>query len=143
MIEIRIFPLVKIHVIRIIFHDQAMYVRTSFRGAKTCKIGKKSVLLVIVAYFGKDKLTTKKTACKNVYLGSIFKPETYVFRVHFARLFTRMIPSLNCKCPQGFFRGQNHIRFFFFHTISVVNTGNRNNWHVFSGPIECCTYVAC
>ena len=26
----------KIHVIRVVFQDQAMYARTSFRGAKTC-----------------------------------------------------------------------------------------------------------
>ena len=31
----------KIHVIRVVFQDQALYTRTSFRGAKTCKIGKK------------------------------------------------------------------------------------------------------
>ena len=31
-----------------------MYVRTSFRGAKMCKIGKKGVFLVIVTNFGKD-----------------------------------------------------------------------------------------
>ena len=40
----------KIHVIRVIFQDQAMYARTLFRGAKkakTCKIGKKGVFLVI------------------------------------------------------------------------------------------------
>ena len=30
----------KIHVIRVVFQDQALYPRTSFRGAKTCKIGK-------------------------------------------------------------------------------------------------------
>ena len=28
----------KIHVIRVVFQDQALYARTSFRGAKTCKI---------------------------------------------------------------------------------------------------------
>ena len=37
----------KIHVIRIVFQDQALYACTSFRGAKTCKIGKKGVFLVI------------------------------------------------------------------------------------------------
>ena len=37
----------KIHVIRVVFQDQALYVRTVFRGAKTCKIGKKGVFLVI------------------------------------------------------------------------------------------------
>ena len=44
----------KIHVIRVIFLDQALYARTSFRGAKTCKIGKKGVFLVIQTNFGKD-----------------------------------------------------------------------------------------
>ena len=37
----------QIHVIRVVCHDQALYVRTSFRGAKTCKIGKKGVFLVL------------------------------------------------------------------------------------------------
>ena len=37
----------KIHVIRVVFQDQSLYARTSFRGAKTCKIGKKGVFLVI------------------------------------------------------------------------------------------------
>ena len=31
-----------------------MYARTSLRGAKTCKIGKKGCFLVILANFGKD-----------------------------------------------------------------------------------------
>ena len=37
----------KINVIRVVFQDQALFARTSFRGAKTCKIGKKGVFLVI------------------------------------------------------------------------------------------------
>ena len=36
----------KIHVIRVIFQDQALYARTSFRDAKKCKIGKNGVFLV-------------------------------------------------------------------------------------------------
>ena len=40
-------PRKKIHVIRVVFQDQTMYARTSFRGAKTCKIGKKGMFLVI------------------------------------------------------------------------------------------------
>ena len=36
----------KIHVIRVVFQDQALYARASFRGAKTCKIGNKGVFLV-------------------------------------------------------------------------------------------------
>ena len=46
----------KIDVIRVVFQDQAMYARTSFGGLKTCKIGKKSVFLVIVRNFGKDMM---------------------------------------------------------------------------------------
>ena len=33
-----------------------MYARTSFRGAKTCKIGKKGVFLIILTNFGKDMM---------------------------------------------------------------------------------------
>ena len=44
----------KIHVIRVVFQDQALYARTSFRGPKTCKIGKKGVFLVIQTNFGKN-----------------------------------------------------------------------------------------
>ena len=36
-------PRKKNHVIRVVFQDKAMYARTSFRGAKTCKIGKKGM----------------------------------------------------------------------------------------------------
>ena len=36
----------KIHIINVAFQDKVMYARTSFRGAKTCKIGKKGVFLV-------------------------------------------------------------------------------------------------
>ena len=36
--EVGYHPRKKIHVIRVVFQDQAMYARTSFRGAKTCKI---------------------------------------------------------------------------------------------------------
>ena len=37
----------KIHVIRVVFQDQALYARTSFRGAKRAKLEKKGVFLVI------------------------------------------------------------------------------------------------
>ena len=84
-----------------------MYVRTSFRGAKKCKIGKKGVFLVILTNFGKvmtDKL--RKMHAKKAYLGSIFTPEKCVFRVCFESPFTRMISSLKYKCPppQAFFK---------------------------------------
>ena len=46
----------KIHIIRVVFQDQALYTRTSFRGAKMCKTGKKGVFLVIKTNFGKDMM---------------------------------------------------------------------------------------
>ena len=45
--EVGYHPRKKIHVIRVVFQDLAMYARTSFRGAKTGKIGKKGMFLVI------------------------------------------------------------------------------------------------
>ena len=91
----------KNHVIRVVFQDQAMYARTSFRGAKTRKIGKKKwYVFGHMTNFGKnmtDKL--KKNAYKNAYLGSIFIPEKYVFRVCFESPFTRMISNLKYKWP--------------------------------------------
>ena len=55
----------KIHVIRVVFQDQAMYARTSFRGAKTCKIGKKGMFLVLLTNFGMDMtLKLRKTHVK-------------------------------------------------------------------------------
>ena len=49
--EVGYHPRKKIHVIRVDFQDQAMYACTSFRGAKTCKIGKKGMFLVILTNF--------------------------------------------------------------------------------------------
>ena len=53
--EVGYHPRKKIHVIRVVFQDQAMYARTLFRGAKTCKIGKKGAFLVTLTNFGKDR----------------------------------------------------------------------------------------
>ena len=44
----------KIHVIKVVFQDKALYARTSFRGANMCRIGKKGVFLVIKTNFGKN-----------------------------------------------------------------------------------------
>ena len=41
------------HVIRVVFQDLAMYVRTSLRGAKTSKNGKNGMFLAIVTNFRK------------------------------------------------------------------------------------------
>ena len=65
--EVGYHPCKKIHVIRVVFQDQAMYARTSFRGAKTCKIGKKGrpMFLVILTIFGMDMtLKLRKTHAK-------------------------------------------------------------------------------
>ena len=53
-----------------------------------------------ITNFGKDMMDwLKKNACKNAYLGSIFIPEKYVFRVCFESPFTRMISNLKYKWP--------------------------------------------
>ena len=45
-----------------------MYTRTSFKGAKTCKIGKNFVFLVILTNFGKDiKDKLRKMHAKGVF----------------------------------------------------------------------------
>ena len=62
----------KIHVIRVVFQDPAMYARSSFRGAKTCKIGKKGCVFGHIDKFWKGHYRQiKKNACKNAYLGSL------------------------------------------------------------------------
>ena len=52
--EVGYHPRKKIHVIRVVFQDQAMYAHTSFRGAKMCEIGKKGMFLVILTNFELD-----------------------------------------------------------------------------------------
>ena len=54
--EVGYHPHKKIHVIRVVFQDQTVYAHTSFRGGKTCKIGKKGVVLVMLINFGKDMM---------------------------------------------------------------------------------------
>ena len=73
-----------------------MYVHTSFRGAKTCKIGKKGYVFGHIDRFWNGHDAQIK---KNAYLGSIFIPEKYVFRVCFESPFTRMISNFRYKCP--------------------------------------------
>ena len=41
------------NVIRVVFQDQAMYARTSFRSAKTCKIGKQGCVFGHIDKFWK------------------------------------------------------------------------------------------
>ena len=72
-----------------------MYARTSLRGAKMCKIGKKGCVFGHRDKFwkGHDR-QIKKKACKNAYLGSILIPEKYVIRVLFVSPWTSLIPPL-------------------------------------------------
>ena len=77
-----------------------MYARTSFRGTKTCKIGKKGCVFGHIDKFwkGHDR-QIKQNACKNTYLGSIFIPEKYVFRVLFVSPWMSLIPPLDIQVP--------------------------------------------
>ena len=104
--EVGYHPRKKIHVIRVVFQDLAMYARTSFRGAKTWKIGKKKGWVfghIDKFWKGHDGQIKKKNAKK--YLGSIFIPEKYVFRVCFESLLRGWYPAWNASGP----RGQNTI----------------------------------
>ena len=59
-----------------------MYARTLFRGGKMCKIRKKFYVFGHIDKFWKGHdARIKKNTCKNAYLGSIFIPQKYVFRV--------------------------------------------------------------
>ena len=90
----------KIHVIRVVFQDQALYACTSFRGAKTCKIGKKGVFFGHIDKFWKEHdRQIKKNACKNAYLGSFFTPEKDVIRVLFESPWMSLIPPLAIQVP--------------------------------------------
>ena len=92
----------KIHVIRVVFQDQALYARISFRVAKTCKIGKKGCVFGHIDKFWKENgRQIKKNACKNAYLGSFFIPEKYVIRVLFKSPWTILIPPLAIRVPPG------------------------------------------
>ena len=63
--EVGYHPRKKIHAIRVVFQDKAMYAHTSFRGAKTCKIGRKGMFLVILTNFWMDMtLKLRKTRAK-------------------------------------------------------------------------------
>ena len=73
---------------------------TSFRGAKTCKIGKKGCVFGHIDKFWKEHdRQIKKNACKNAYLGSVFIPEKYVIRVFYVSPWTSLIPFMPFECP--------------------------------------------
>ena len=83
----------KIHVIRIVFQDQALYVCTSFRGAKNVQNWKKGCVFGHIDKFWKEHdRQNKKNACKNLYLWSFFIPEKYMIRVLFVNPWMSLIP---------------------------------------------------
>ena len=57
------------------------------------------MFLVILTNFGKEMMDKLRKTHALAYLGSIFIPEKYVFRVCFESPFTRMISSLKYKWP--------------------------------------------
>ena len=86
-----------------------MYARTSFRGAKTYKIGKKGCVFGHLDKFWKrHDGQIKKNAYKNEYLGSIFIPEKYVIRVLSVSPWMSLIPPLAIRVgpPQEISRHQ-------------------------------------
>ena len=80
--EVEYHPHKKIHIIRVVFQDQAMYVCTLFRGAK---LEKKGMFLVILTNFGKDMMHKLRkihantrtqglfSYLKNMHLGCVLK----------------------------------------------------------------------
>ena len=68
---------------------------------KRAKLGKRVCFWYSVKFWKEHGGQIKKNACKNAYLGFIFTPEKYVFRMCFEGPFTRMISSLKYKCPLG------------------------------------------
>ena len=81
----------KIHVIRVVFQDQALYARTSFRGEN---VQNRKKGCIFGHFWREHDRQIKKNACKNTYLGSIFIPEKYVMRVLFVSPWTSLIPPL-------------------------------------------------
>ena len=69
---------------------------------KRAKLEKGYVFGHIDKFLNGHDAQIKKNASKNAYLGSIFIPEKYAFRVCFENPFTRMISILKYKCPPGF-----------------------------------------
>ena len=86
----------------------------------------------MVTNFGKDMTDKfkKKNACKNAYLGSIFIPEKYVFRVCFESPFMRTISSLKYKWPPGVLRiwptGCGMLSQFSHHSIIATTKWQTN-----------------
>ena len=79
-----------------------MYVRTSFTGAKTCKIGENGVFFGHVHKFWRGHDITEKTrkkSLRNAYIGHIFIPWKYVLRVFLKVLLRGWYPAWNTSAP--------------------------------------------
>ena len=97
-------PRKKIHVIRVVFQDQAMYARASFRGAKMYKIGKKGVFLIIVTNFAKDMMDKlRKTHAKTCILGLFSYLKNMCLGCILKVLLRGWYPNWNTSGPRVFF----------------------------------------
>ena len=109
----------KNHVIGVVFRDQAKYARTLFMGAKTCKIWKKGVFLVIVTHFGKDmKHKLRKTPAKARIKGlfSYLKILGCVLKV----LLRGWYPAWNTSAPPQL-KGVLHLWALFLKTLCIFS----------------------
>ena len=110
-------PRKKIHVItRVVFQDQSMYGRTSFRGAKTYKIGKKGVFLIILTNLEKDMMKNWEKRMQKRVFRVYF--HTWKIWVCFKSPFTRMISSLKYKWPPP--RGWPPLPWYAYDPVSAV-----------------------
>ena len=131
--EVGYHPRKKIHVIRVFFFRTRQCTCIHRLGVqKRAKFGKKRHVFGYIDKFWKGHdAQIKKNACKDAYLGSIFIPVKYRFRVCFESPFTRMISSLKYKKPQEEFQ-----MYFFISCQSVhqmwLNTSKWGWYH--QGP---------
>ena len=79
-----------------------MYARTSFRGAKTCKIGGVVCFWSYWQILERTCTQIKKNVCKNAYLGSIFIPEKYVLGCVLKVLLRGWYPAWNTSTPRDY-----------------------------------------
>ena len=100
----------KIHVIRVVFQDQARTHVYHLGVQKSAKLEEKKRVCfwcVIDKFWKGHDGQIKKNACKNAYLGSFFIPEKYVIRVLFVCPWTSLKPPLAIRVAPGFFFSQS------------------------------------
>ena len=95
--------------IMVVFQDQAMYARTSLRSAKTCKIGKKKgVFLVILTNFGKDMEDKLRKTHAKMHIAKLEKKGVFlVILTNFGKDMADKLKKTHAKM---------HIYRVYFHT---------------------------